>query len=118
MKFTTIIAGGDGLSRFVERPFDDPGEKPSSLLTISTAADWEVSQSAPGHFSDYHTTRAPRLLIVLQGVLEIGVSDDDVRQFRAGDIVHACDTTGRGHTSAIVGDEPCRVLSAVWEPPA
>lgn len=116
MKFTLIVAGDDGMSHFVDQVFENPGPTPSPLLTIRSREDWELSQSAPGHFSDYHTTRAPRLLIVLQGTLEIGVNDDDIRQFHAGDMIHASDTKGRGHTSALVGDEVCRVLSAVWDP--
>ena len=116
MKYTKIIAGEDGLSHFVDQELDAPGDKPSALLTIRSQDDWVLSQGAPGYLSDYHTTRAPRLLIVLQGCLEIGVTADDVRQFHPGDMIHACDTTGRGHTSARVGTDVCRVLSAVWDP--
>lgn len=116
MKYTLIVAGEDGHSHFVDQALEDPGDKPSPLLTIRSQGDWVLSQGAPGSFSDYHTTRAPRLLIVLQGILEIGVSAEDVRQFHPGDIIHACDTTGRGHTSARVGNDVCRVLSAVWAP--
>lgn len=116
MTFTVIIADDDGLSHFVDQDFECPSEKRTILLTIQSQGAWDLSQSTPGHFSDYHTTLQPRLLIVLQGTLEIGVSDDDIRQFHAGDMIHARDTTGKGHTSAAVGVESCRVLSAVWDP--
>ena len=116
MKFVKIVTGSDGESHFVDQPLLDPEAKPSSMLTIKTGSEWDLSQSLPGHTSDYHTTRAPRLLIVLQGALEIGVRPGNTHRFHAGDMIHACDTTGKGHTSAIVGDEVCRVLSAVWDP--
>ena len=116
MKFVKIVAGTDGESHFVDQTLPEPEAKPSSMLTIETDTAWDLSQSPPGHTSDYHTTRAPRLLIVLQGELEIGVRPGNTHRFYAGDMIHACDTTGRGHTSAIVGDEVCRVLSVVWDP--
>jgi hypothetical protein len=116
MKYVKIVANEDGVSYFVDQALELPGKKPSVLLTICQQGDWVLSQGAPGNFSDYHTTRAPRLLIVLQGCLEIGVSAEDVRQFHPGDIVYACDTTGRGHTAARVGNDVCRILSAVWDP--
>ncbi len=116
IKFVRIVTGSDGESHFVDQTLPEPEAKPNTLMTIKTESEWDISQSLPGHTSDYHTTLAPRLLIVLQGTLEIGVRPGNTHRFYAGDMIHACDTTGKGHTSAIVGDEVCRVLSAVWDP--
>jgi uncharacterized cupin superfamily protein len=57
----------------------------------------------------------PKILLVLEGELEIGVSNGELRRFRPGDIMHATDTTGKGHTARRIGSPICRVLSITAE---
>jgi hypothetical protein len=41
----------------------------------------------------------------MAGVLEIEVSDGEVRVFRPGDMILVEDTSGRGHISRVPGEE-------------
>ena len=43
----------------------------------------------------------------MSGIIELGTSDGEKRQFRRGDMVFLEDLKGKGHTSSFVGDEPC-----------
>jgi uncharacterized cupin superfamily protein len=49
-------------------------------------------------------------VVILRGRLEVQVSDGTLRRFAPGDLVLAADTTGRGHLSRTVGDEPIDAL--------
>jgi hypothetical protein len=45
-------------------------------------------------------------VITLSGEAEIEIGDGTVRRFGPGDVMLAEDTTGRGHVTRVVGDEP------------
>jgi len=44
---------------------------------------------------------------VLSGQLEIGLGDGGKHVFGPGDARLVEDTTGRGHTTRVLGDRPC-----------
>ena len=51
-------------------------------------------------------------MIILSGQLEIGFGDGSKRVFSAGDARLVEDTTGKGHTTAVHGDQPA-VLATI-----
>jgi quercetin dioxygenase-like cupin family protein len=60
-----------------------------------------------GEFLDWHPAPRRQFVIILSGQLEIGCGDGTTRVFGPGDARLVEDTTGQGHTTRVVGDEPC-----------
>jgi Na+/melibiose symporter-like transporter len=107
-----VYAGADGTSHMDEvelpRVSGGDGRSISSRLYVT---DVELGSSLPGRFIDWHGVSTPRLLVVLSGEIEIGVGDGAKAVLKAGDIAYVTDTTGRGHTSRMVGTEPVRAMT-------
>lgn len=82
------------------------------MLTAPQAAAHIVFAQLPvGTFIDWHPAPRRQYVIILSGQLEIGLGDGSIRQFGPGDARLVEDTTGKGHTTRVVGSEP--VLTAV-----
>ena len=60
----------------------------------------------PGHFIDWHPGARRSNVILLSGQLEIGLGDGTARRFDPGDARLVEDTSGQGHTTRVVSDEP------------
>jgi hypothetical protein len=59
-----------------------------------------------------HNAPFPLFIVGLRGTFSIEVSDGEVREFPPGTVVLVEDTTGKGHTTQRVGDEPRATLMA------
>jgi len=98
-----LYTGGDGKSRV------DPvdlGQTPE--WTKGLAATQISFRLWPrGEFLDWHPAPRRQFVIILSGRLEIGLGDGSKHVFGAGDARLVEDTTGQGHTTRVVGDEPC-----------
>ncbi len=102
-----LYNGDDGKSRI-----EDQSLTSHPLLTSpQTAAHIVFNQLSAGTFIDWHPAPRRQYVIILSGQLEIGLGDGSVRRFGPGDARLVEDTTGRGHTTRVVGTEP--VLTAV-----
>ena len=55
---------------------------------------------------DWHPAPRRQYVIILSGQLEIGLGDGTTRRFGPGDARLVEDTTGQGHTTRVVSDEP------------
>ena len=53
-----------------------------------------------------HNAPYPLLIVMLHGRCSIEISSGETREFGPGDVVLVEDTTGKGHTTRRVGDEP------------
>jgi hypothetical protein len=107
-----IAAGPDGTS-FVDkvalpRP---PGADAAAMVARLYSTDVEIGMSAPGTLIDWHRVSTPRLLVILQGEMEIGTGDGKLTRLKAGDIALAADVTGKGHTSRTVGTSPVMAMT-------
>ena len=71
---------------------------PTTQITFSV---WPV-----GRFIDWHPAPRRQFVIILQGQLEIGLGDGSKQVFGAGDARLVEDTTGQGHTTRVVGNQP------------
>jgi quercetin dioxygenase-like cupin family protein len=66
-----------------------------------------VLWSAPaGMYMDWHPAPRRQITILLAGQTEGSVSDGRTRISKVGDIVILEDTTGKGHTTRVLGSEP------------
>ncbi len=106
-----VFTRPDGVSTMdeVELPRVSGGDG-RSIGTRLYATDIEMGISSPGSFMDWHGVTTPRLLMVLQGELEIGLGDGTKQILKAGNIVLVMDT-GRGHTSRSIGTVPVSALT-------
>ncbi len=64
-----------------------------------------------GKFQDWHPAPRRQFVLILSGQLEIGFSDGTTRVFSAGDARLVEDTTGKGHTTAVHGDQPAVIAT-------
>ena len=60
-----------------------------------------------GEFLDWHPAPRRQFVIILTGQLEIGLGDGSTRVFGPGDARLVEDTTGKGHTTRTLGNDPC-----------
>ena len=60
-----------------------------------------------GQFLDWHPAPRRQFVIILSGQLEIGCGDGSKHVFGPGDARLVEDTTGKGHTTRQLGNEPC-----------
>ena len=66
-----------------------------------------------GWESDWHPSSGRHLFAVLTGVWEVTSSDGETRTFSPGDVLLVEDTTGKGHSSKVIGDEDSLALLIV-----
>ena len=66
---------------------------------------------------DYNWHNAPcrQFVIMLDGGVEIEVSDGNVRRFHSGDILLVEDTDGRGHISRAIDNQPRKSIFVTLE---
>jgi hypothetical protein len=92
------------------------GESHIEPIDLAKTPDWtkglgankiSFSEAPVGKFSDWHPAPRRQFVIVLDGQLEIGLSDGSKHVFGPGDARLVEDTTGKGHTTAVYGDKPC-----------
>jgi len=112
MKYTHIYTGSDGLSHFedVDVPLASvTGGSQASELMKATG----ISFRTTGADYNYSWHNAPRrqFVIRLEGTSEIVASDGTTRRLQPGDILLAEDTTGRGHISRAVNNQPGKTVT-------
>lgn len=106
MKITRLFTGADQKSHFEEIELKFAGSQPM-LTTEARAASSAVFRSAPaGLFLERHPAPRRQFLVTLSGSWEIEASNGAKRVFKTGDVMLADDTSGEGHTSRVLGNEP------------
>ena len=106
MKITRLFTGSDQKSHFEELELKFSGNQPL-LTTDARAASSAVFRSAPvGLFLERHPAPRRQFLVTLSGSWEIEASNGVKRVFKTGDVMLADDTSGEGHTSRVLGNEP------------
>lgn len=69
-----------------------------------------MRENLPGYTYDWHVAPRRQYIVMLEGLVEIQVSDGEIRRFKAGDIVLVEDTEGKGHKSHSPDGNPRRSL--------
>jgi hypothetical protein len=76
---------------------------------VSGLATTQISfrESPAGNFQDWHPAPRRQFVIIVSGQLEIGLGDGSKHVFGPGDARLVEDTTGKGHTTKVHGNQPC-----------
>jgi len=108
-KVLRVFTGSDGESHFEDVEIPLANATASGLLSEMAKASGIVFRET-GLDYDYDWHRAPRrqYVINLSGGVEIEIGDGGKRRLGPGDVLLAEDTTGRGHRSVAIGNEPRR----------
>jgi len=98
MKATRVYADAAGATHFedLEIPVTDAGRigRLSADLPVRALVFRETDDT---YDFDWHPAPRRQWLALLDGEIEIEVSDGSVRRFRGGDVLFLEDTNGRGH---------------------
>jgi len=112
MGYTRILADSSGESHFEDvevalRSVDfAPPAPPLDLGEPIPTIQSQFFSIPPGWFGDWHCTPRRQFYLQLEGILEVEVSDGEVRRLQGGAVVLLDDLTGTGHASKVIGDVP------------
>ena len=110
MKYTRLYATEDGESHFeqveVELSLVDyaPPAPPLKLSQMHASTQFGFMEAPAGWSSEWHTSAARNLFVVLTGEWEVTASDGESQRFSVGDALLADDTRGKGHRSKVVSE--------------
>lgn len=118
MRYTRVYADAEGESHFADE--ETRGERRQAVESDIVGVMSEIFPVAEVYFREVEQESSPvphnapyELFIVgLRGRFSVEVSDGELREFGPGDVVLVEDTTGKGHTTRRVGDEPRTTLMA------
>jgi hypothetical protein len=111
MHYARIFSDAAGESHFgtvaVDMALTDfaPPAPPVYLGDFLPASRLAFVRLPAGWYGEPHPTPHRQLLLILSGLWEMIVSDGEVRHFPVGSAILLEDTSGRGHTTRILGDE-------------
>ena len=107
MKITRIYTGADGESHFEDIDISLDNIKGSQRMSTSKDATGIIFRETGGDYDlDFHNAPRRQFIINLEGQVELGIGDGSSRILGPGDILLAEDTTGRGHKSRAVNNQP------------
>ncbi len=119
MQYTCLYSDDGGESHFVDVEPDlvstdyAPPAPPLDLSLFIPATQFRFRNAPAGWSSDLHPSSARSIFFVLSGEWEVTASDGDTRRFPAGSVLRVEDTTGKGHSSRVLGT--AESLAAVVE---
>jgi len=109
--YVRLYADSSGESHFedlqeelTETEFAPPAA-PLNLSTLMNATRAGFLAAPSGWIGDWHPSSGRNLFFVISGDWEIEASDGEIRRFGPGSIVKVEDTSGKGHTSRVIGDK-------------
>jgi quercetin dioxygenase-like cupin family protein len=108
MKIVRFYATESGESKFqdVELPINQPNPsngKPFPYIDAYPSPSIQFVELPTGTDENWHHAPARQIVIVLSGTLEVVTSDNQKRQWRAGEFFIADDLKGKGHLTRAVG---------------
>ena len=108
MKVTRLYTGPDSESCFedVDIPLEETGRADIGQSELMKATNIFFRETGIDYQWGWHNASRRQFLIVLGGAIEIEIGDGTRRQFGLGDVLLAEDTTGRGHISRAVNNQP------------
>jgi EutQ-like cupin domain len=107
MKIKRIFSDSDGESHFEEFEVTLTDSGDIGMLAQLQEATGIIFRETPGDYDyPWHNTPRRQYVIILEGGVEITVSDGETRRFGGGDVVLLDDTSGKGHYSKAVNGEP------------
>lgn len=109
MTITRVYTDSHGDSHFeeVDIPLTDADD--IGRLSDEVAARAVIfRENAPDYDYDWHRAPKRQYVVLLDGEIEIEVSDGEQRRFRGGDVLLLEDTRGKGHRTRNVEARPRR----------
>jgi hypothetical protein len=110
MRYVRLFAGPDGESHFEDiavelTPIAEYAKGvPLVYISASRASNALTFLSAPpGFFGDWHAAPRQQFMIKLAGQTEFVASDGERREIGPGTVLLIEDTSGKGHTSRVLG---------------
>ena len=98
-----LYSGVDGESHLEEMDLSEHPELTEAQSTTNIMfREWTA-----GHFIDWHPAPRRQYIISLSGKVEVGLGDGTSVVYNPGDARLVEDTKGRGHTTRVIGNEPC-----------
>lgn len=119
MKITRVYADEQGETHFddVDLPLQDAGEI-GHLSERVPARAIRFRVNDPDYDYDWHLAPARQYVVLLDGAIELEVSDGEKRVFSGGDILLVEDVTGKGHRTRHIEPKTRRSLFIELEPGA
>ena len=111
MKITRLYSDKNGESHFedIDIPLDDSGDIGSLSKTLPVTG--MILRENPGDYDyDWHPAPQKQYIVMLEGMLEVEVSDGEKRSFPPGDILLVEDIDGKGHKSRVTDGKPRKSL--------
>jgi hypothetical protein len=121
-KTAQLVVVSDGTkTRFEERELElatVEGVAPGGVFEAAALGEGSVAliRFAAGFDCEFHNTDAPTYMFIMQGEMEIELSDGVKRVLRGGDHVYMTDNDGEGHRSRVLGDEAVIMATAGYAP--
>ena len=111
MIITRLFSDDNGESHFadIDIPLEDGGDigRLSEILPVTGM----ILRENPGDYNyDWHPAPRKQYIVMLEGLLEVEVSDGEKRLFPPGDILLVEDIDGKGHKSRTPDGKPRRSL--------
>ena len=93
-----VFVDGDGQTQF--EPLD------LAVASAAISARCLFATRPPGAVQDWHNPDSAMYIITLSGQMEVEIEGGRHQRFGPGSVRLAEDTTGTGHVSRVIGDEP------------
>ena len=107
MQVTRVYTGDDGESHFEDVEIDLEDRGPMGRISALVAGKGVIFREVDGDYNlDFHNAPRRQYVVNLTGSVELEVGDGTQRLLGPGEILLAEDTTGRGHKSRAVGNQP------------
>jgi hypothetical protein len=111
MKYIRVYTDPSGETHFADLQLTfssvnyAPPAPPIGVSPFSPAAQQGFIRIPAGWYGDWHPVARRQIHVYVAGEIEAQVSDGEVRRAGPGTVVLVEDTTGKGHTSRVVGAE-------------
>jgi hypothetical protein len=109
--YTRLYTDETGESHFADLAIDltlsdyAPPAPPLELSSFTPATQIGFMSAPAGWSSSWHPSSGRNLFVVLSGEWEVTASDGESRRFPGGSVLLVEDTTGRGHSSRVIGEK-------------
>ncbi len=116
MNITRLYADRDGESHFgeIEIALRDMG--PIGRLSERLPVKEIIFRENDADYDyDWHNAPQRQYIVLLDGEIEIEVSDGEKKVFRGGDVLLVEDVDGKGHRTRVTNNEPRRSLFVTLE---
>lgn len=115
MHYLHLTEDDHGMSRFSDVEIDmetgdfAPPAPPMGMSATEDCARFLFLTLPPGWGGEKHPSPRPQVAFCLGGRMRVTAGDGEVREVGPGGIWRMEDTTGSGHFSEVIGDEPARL---------